>query len=204
MKESTRIRISNYLLAPKSGLVTAGVATPVVVLLHLRCLSRMPCTSLVLQFSSLNSVWLGMTVAISFLEAPVKFVAPTPTFPHLLDVGRHVFSALHHAEIIMSLLSLGAATTLERRGCILWQSWSTLAKVSAWLPPAIVLFQGLFLWPTLKEGADARIQGLTPSKKSRSAHRIYAGAEILKVISLALTGLQLSRQAGRIFTFGSG
>ncbi|RKP12074.1 hypothetical protein BJ684DRAFT_17404 [Piptocephalis cylindrospora] len=203
MRDSTRSNISNYLLGPKSALVTAGVAAPVVVLLHLRCFSQAPCTSLVLQFSSLNSFWLGMTSAISLMEAPVKFTAPTPSVSHILDVGRHVFSALHHAEIVLSLLSLSIATTLERRGCILWQSWSTLAKVSAWLPPIIVLTQGLFLWPTLREAVEARVQGRPSTSKGVAIHQTYTGTELLKILSLAITGLQLSRQAGRIFTFGS-
>lgn len=38
-------------------------------------------------------VWAGMVIGISFLEAPVKFMAPSLTRPVGLDVGR-TFSVL--------------------------------------------------------------------------------------------------------------
>jgi hypothetical protein len=36
-------------------------------------------------------VWLGMVLAISFLEAPLKFRAPGVTIPVGLGIGRLVF-----------------------------------------------------------------------------------------------------------------
>ena len=40
-------------------------------------------------------VWLGMVLAISFLEAPLKFRAPHVTLPIGLGIGRLVFRALN-------------------------------------------------------------------------------------------------------------
>jgi hypothetical protein len=39
-------------------------------------------------------VWLGMVLAISFLEAPLKFRAPNVTLQIGLGIGRLVFRAL--------------------------------------------------------------------------------------------------------------
>ena len=44
-------------------------------------------------------VWLGMVLAISFLETPLKFRAPGVDIPIGLGIGRIVFRALNRAEI---------------------------------------------------------------------------------------------------------
>lgn len=40
-------------------------------------------------------IWLGMVLAISFLETPLKFRAPGITLPLGLGIGRLVFRALN-------------------------------------------------------------------------------------------------------------
>jgi hypothetical protein len=45
-------------------------------------------------------VWLGMVLAISFLEAPLKFRAPGITVPLGLGIGRLVFRALNACELV--------------------------------------------------------------------------------------------------------
>src|SRR3954469_24422250 len=49
-------------------------------------------------------VWLGMVVAISFLEAPLKFRAPGVTLAVGLGIGRLVFRALNVAELGLALV----------------------------------------------------------------------------------------------------
>jgi len=56
--------------------------------------------------------WLGMVVAISFLEAPLKFRAPGVTVRIGLGIGRLVFRGLNIAEAILAavlLVSVAAA-----------------------------------------------------------------------------------------------
>ena len=48
-------------------------------------------------------VWLGMVLAISFLEAPLKFRAPGVTIPIGLGIGRLVFRALNTAEVVLAV-----------------------------------------------------------------------------------------------------
>ena len=59
--------------------------------------------------------WLGMVVAISFLEAPLKFRAPGVTVRIGLGIGRLVFRGLNTAEAILAtvlLVSAAAAAQL--------------------------------------------------------------------------------------------
>jgi hypothetical protein len=57
-------------------------------------------------------VWLGMVLAISFLEAPLKFRAPNVTLRIGLGIGRLVFRALNTVEVLfaMVILSTGIAS----------------------------------------------------------------------------------------------
>jgi len=56
---------------------------------------------------ALTFVWLGMVLAISFLEAPLKFRAPGVTLPVGLGIGRLVFRALNCVEAILAAAQLG-------------------------------------------------------------------------------------------------
>ncbi|MBW8482706.1 hypothetical protein [Actinomadura parmotrematis] len=49
-------------------------------------------------------VWAGMVLAISFLEAPLKFRAPGVTIPVGLGIGRIVFRALNLAETALAVV----------------------------------------------------------------------------------------------------
>ena len=52
--------------------------------------------------SFLGLLWVGMIMAISFLEAWVKFKAPFLRKHVAVDVGRHVFCALNAAELALA------------------------------------------------------------------------------------------------------
>ena len=53
-------------------------------------------------------IWLGMVLAISFLEAPLKFRAPGITVQLGLGIGRLVFRALNTCEAVLAAVALGA------------------------------------------------------------------------------------------------
>lgn len=55
--------------------------------------------------------WLGMVLAISFLEAPLKFRAPGITVPLGLGIGRLVFRALNAVEIVLATVVVAAVAT---------------------------------------------------------------------------------------------
>ena len=49
-------------------------------------------------------IWLGMVLAISFLEAPLKFRAPGITIELGVGIGRLVFTALNRVELVFGLV----------------------------------------------------------------------------------------------------
>lgn len=64
-----------------------------------------------------TSVWLGIVIAISFPEAPLKIRAPDVTLPIGLGNGRLVFRALSIAEpLLAGVLADATTTSLPRSG----------------------------------------------------------------------------------------
>jgi hypothetical protein len=62
---------------------------------------------------ALTFVWLGMVLAISFLEAPLKFRAPGVTLPVGLGIGRLVFRALNWGEAVLAAGITGAVLAMD-------------------------------------------------------------------------------------------
>ena len=60
-------------------------------------------------------VWLGMVLAISFIEAPLKFRAPGVTLQIGLGIGRLVFRALNGVELLLVIV-LAVAFVIEPPG----------------------------------------------------------------------------------------
>ena len=52
--------------------------------------------------AAVTFLWLGMVLAISFLEAPLKFRAPGVTLEVGLEIGRLVFRALNATEAVLA------------------------------------------------------------------------------------------------------
>jgi hypothetical protein len=122
-------------------------------------------------------VWLGMVLAISFLEAPLKFRAPGITLALGLGIGRLVFRALNGCEAVLaSALLIGSA--LGRSPAIAL----TLAAALA----TNLLVQVVGLRPGLDRRAQAIIAGAdrTPS----GAHVSYIVLEVVKVALLVAAG----------------
>ena len=61
----------------------------------------MPATGQVIG-AAVAFVWLGMLLAISFLETPLKFLAPGIALPLGLGIGRLVFRALNTVEVVLA------------------------------------------------------------------------------------------------------
>ena len=126
----------------------------------------------------ISLVWLGMILGISFLEAPVKFMAPSVTLPVGLDIGRHVFGVFNKVEIGLSLATFGLFLMTRsglRYGVLLAAAWSALAVESAWL------------LPVLDQRVTIILEGQLPPATFH--HRLYILLEIVKVTALAAYGL---------------
>jgi len=125
-------------------------------------------------------VWLGMVLAISFIEAPLKFRAPGVTLQIGLGIGRLVFRALNAVE-----LTLAVAVGM----CFAVQVPATGIVVAAVVAGLALLAQVLLVRPRLSRRSDAVLAG-GEGPRSR-AHWVYVGLETVKVIALLIMGVLL-------------
>ncbi|WP_083406149.1 hypothetical protein [Mycolicibacterium rutilum] len=128
-------------------------------------------------------VWLGMVLAISFLEAPLKFRAPGVTLQVGLGIGRLVFRALNTVEVVLAAILLAAFAFDPPR---------TTAMVAVGV--AVVMLAGqLAIRPALNRRSDAVLaapDGTDPGGRSR-AHYGYVALELVKVPALLVGGIAL-------------
>ncbi|MBU9764639.1 hypothetical protein FR943_12365 [Mycobacterium sp. TNTM28] len=124
--------------------------------------------------------WLGMVLAISFIEAPLKFRAPGVTLQIGLGIGRKVFRALNSVE------SLFAAVILV---ILLTQHPSTPITVAFAVAILALAIQLLAVRPKLTQRSDAVLAGLDAPRST--AHYYYVGLEAAKVIGLLVAGILL-------------
>jgi hypothetical protein len=125
-------------------------------------------------------VWLGMVVAISFVEAPLKFRAPGVTVQVGLSIGRLVFRALNSLEL---LLAVAVAVSFVVRPP------SVAAFAAAAVAIVALLMQVLAVRPRLAKRSDAVLAG-EDGPRSR-AHYVYIGFELVKVVALITAGVML-------------
>lgn len=128
-------------------------------------------------------IWLGMVLAISFLEAPLKFRAPGITIPLGLGIGRLVFRALNVCEVVLAAVALGAAVAGHP---------STAAMVALLVAVVALGAQVLGVRPALTRRSDAVLADASVAESGRShAHFVYVGFEVVKVVALVATGVLL-------------
>ena len=125
-------------------------------------------------------VWLGMVVAISFVEAPLKFQAPGVTVLIGLGIGRLVFRALNTAEAIfaMTIVPVLAAGSLPVRVVV------PLAAAVAVLAAQLLLVR-----PRLSRRSSAVLAGQDAPRSH--AHYAYVGLEAVKAAALLAGGVLL-------------
>jgi hypothetical protein len=124
--------------------------------------------------------WLGMVLAISFLEAPLKFRAPGVTIPIGLGIGRIVFRALNIVEGILAVVVTGAVLAGH-------PSAPDLAFMAA--ADVLLITQTGVIRRRLTRRTDQVLAGAEPSR-SRT-HLYYVAAEIAKVIALIGLGTSI-------------
>jgi hypothetical protein len=128
-------------------------------------------------------VWLGMVLAISFLEAPLKFRAPGITIQLGLGIGRLVFRALNICEVALAAAALmGVVLGRAPAGVLVAIGVAVLALGA----------QVLAVRPALTRRSDAVLADAAVAESGRShAHVVYVGFELAKVVALLVGGLLL-------------
>ncbi len=129
-------------------------------------------------------VWLGMVLAISFLEAPLKFRAPGVTLPIGLGIGRLVFRALNGCEAVLAAVVLVGMIVARP---------STAALVAFGVALGALVIQLAAVRPALVRRSNTVLAGGSGgSGRSRSRiHYAYVGLEAVKVLALLATGILL-------------
>ena len=125
-------------------------------------------------------IWLGMVLAISFLEAPLKFRADGLELRVGLAIGRIVFRALNIAEVIWAVVIAVCLTIAGPSGPVL-----VLAAATA----VLLAVQLLVVRPRLNR-RSARVLAGQEAPRSR-AHHAYIGLEALKLAALVALGATL-------------
>lgn len=128
--------------------------------------------------SSVVWIWLGMVLAISFLEAPLKFRAPGLELRIGLAIGRIVFRALNTAEIIWALV-IAVCLVIDRPSA----GVTSLAAVAG----AVLSTQLVVVRPLLNRRTNQVLAGADVPRSS--SHHWYILLEVTKVVALVALGV---------------
>ncbi|HEY2795285.1 MAG TPA: hypothetical protein VGJ28_23195 [Micromonosporaceae bacterium] len=125
-------------------------------------------------------VWLGMVLAISFLEAPLKFRAPDVTLPIGLGIGRLVYRAFNAVEVVLATALLIAITAQHSSAGVL---------VSALIAIGALTIQLIVVRPRLTRRSNAVLAGADAPRSH--VHHAYVVLELLKAAALIAAGVLL-------------
>ena len=128
-------------------------------------------------------VWLGMVLAISFLETPLKFRAPGVTVQIGLGIGRLVFRALNVVELVLATVLVIA---------LLVAAPPARVVAGAALAVTALVVQVAIVRPVLTRRSDRVLAGEDPPRSR--AHYWYVGLEVVKLIALPITGVLVMNQ----------
>ncbi|WP_441889592.1 hypothetical protein [Microbacterium sp.] len=119
-------------------------------------------------------MWIGLIVGLSFMETPLKFLAPGITTALGLGVGRLVFIALSVAGwiILLVLTLIGQARPRESR-----RGWLLIGAM--WL---VMIVESFVIRPALAARSDVIIAGGDPGESW--LHYGYIAAELLLLVVL--------------------
>ena len=133
-------------------------------------------------------LWIGFVLAISFMETPLKFQAPSLTLPVALEIGHLVFHALNATEI--GLASVILAITLKANCSRHIRRITVLAGL-------LLATQTVLLYTVLDARTLAIIHGTeVPEPSYHPAYITLEGVKLL--LLLYLTHLQLEEYDAKI------
>jgi hypothetical protein len=129
---------------------------------------------------ALTFIWLGMVLAISFLEAPLKFRAPGVTLQIGLSIGRTVFRALNTVEVLIAAgIAIALGLSDPRMGIV----------VIFAIAFGALIIQLAGVRPRLTRRSDAVLAGENAPRSH--AHYVYVAFEVVKLVALIVGGILL-------------
>ena len=132
---------------------------------------------------AITFVWLGMVLAISFLEAPLKFRAPNVSLQIGLGIGRLVFRALNTVEVAFALVIVAIVAG--------GTAGPTPVRIAVAFAVAIaaLAIQLIAVRPRLTRRSDRVLAGAEGPRSH--AHYVYVGLEAAKTVALLVAGILL-------------
>jgi hypothetical protein len=134
--------------------------------------------------ATVPGVWIGLLVALSFIETPLKFLAPDITVPLALGIGRLVLTAANiaGAVLLVAITVLSLVRPRVRRGAlvVLGAIWVTF------------VVQVAVIRPPLNARTDIVVAGGDPGESS--LHILYVIADVV-ILALLIAYLPLARVA---------
>lgn len=127
--------------------------------------------------------WFGLIVAISLIEAPLKFQAPGITIPLGLGIGRLVFTAMNVVEVVLAIMLLVAAF----RAGVATKMRNVLVGLVAVLAIKVALIR-----PFLNKRTDAVLAGVDDG--GSSWHYFYIAADGLLLVGLVIFMVLVAKQ----------
>ncbi|MBB2485017.1 hypothetical protein H5407_07210 [Mitsuaria sp. WAJ17] len=127
---------------------------------------------------------LGLTLGISFVAQPGKFLAEQVELPQLLSVGSTLFHLSHGVQLALLLACLGMAWRPPRNRRALMLAAAALA---------VLAVQHLLLLPVLDARVHLHLKGMAPG--SSHHHLAYVLMEIGKVTLLVALAVASGRPA---------
>jgi hypothetical protein len=124
-------------------------------------------------------VWLGMVLAISFMEAPLRFRAPGVTVEIGLGIGRLVFRALNAAEVLLGVVVVAAMVG----------GYPSAALGSSVVALAALTAQLIGVRPLLRRRTAGVPRGAAGRRSH--AHLAYVVLETVKAAALLMAGVFL-------------
>jgi hypothetical protein len=116
---------------------------------------------------TIPAIMFGMIAAISFIEAPLKFLAPGITIELGLGIGRLVFTALNISTVVlMVVLTVACMRPRVSRG-----EFGVL--IALW---AVVVLEVLVVRPMLNARTDAVLAGTADS--GSILHYLYIACDV--------------------------
>ncbi len=125
-------------------------------------------------------IWGGAVLAISFMEAPLKFTAPDITVELGLGIGRVIFHALNKLELFFAFSIVLSFVFIEVK--------QVHRLLLGWIV-FILLYETLVLLPQLDERAELLLSGNPPPASYH--HWLYIILDFLKVSGLFFLGFRL-------------
>ena len=129
-------------------------------------------------------IWFGTVLAISFVEAPLKFQAPGVTIPLGLGIGRLVFFALNKIELVLAAVFLLSLFGNRSVGKAATTVFATIAL--------ILCVETFWLLPVLDARAEEVINGT--AEPFSKMHFIYIALDAVKLILLFTLGIVVTKR----------